>query len=206
MLIRNPSFLIAGTFRWALIGTVWGASVFSGFYLLARYASTPGERGSRGRLWPSGCHLPLDPTRPTLLMFLHPRCPCSRSSLSELERILAYVGRRVEPHVLVYRPMRVEAGWESTALRDRAAAIPNVHVWTDVGGVEAERFDANTSGLVLLYYPDGGLIFQGGITSLRAHEGDNAGSRAVKRMVVCPSRDLVETPVFGCPLSNHLPM
>jgi hypothetical protein len=203
MIIRNLSRFRAGTIGWILFGTVWGLLVGSGLFLLARYASTPGEPGTRGQRWPLECPVSLDPIRPTLLMFLHPRCPCSRASLSELERVLAFVGDRVKVHVFLYRPMRAEEGWERTELCDRACAIPFVRVWSDVGGIEAGRFDASTSGFVLLYNPDGRLFFQGGITPLRNHEGDNVGSLAVKRMVMQTSRDFAEAPVFGCPLIDH---
>ena len=57
--------------------------------------------------------------------------------------------------------------WARTGLWDQAEAIPGVRIWTDVGAVEARRFGAATSGLVLVYDASGRLVFQGGITPAR---------------------------------------
>ena len=52
------------------------------------------EPGILSQRWPPSSQIPLDQTSPTLLLFLHPRCPCSRSSLAELERLLAFASKR----------------------------------------------------------------------------------------------------------------
>ena len=187
----------------ALLGFVWCATVGSGFLGLSWHAAAPGESGFRGRRWPAESSVTFDPSRHTMLLFLHPRCPCSRASLAEFEKLLATTGKRVAAHVLVFRPGRSAEGWERTGLWDQAAAIPGVRVWSDAGGIEAERFDAVTSGLVLLFNPDGRLRFEGGITPSRGHEGDNVGKGEIVRMIEFRSNDDVSTPVFGCPLLTH---
>src|SRR6266481_530299 len=57
--------------------------------VLWSYESAPGEGAGAPARWPSDSRIPLDRTRPTLLVFLHPRCPCSRATATELERLLA---------------------------------------------------------------------------------------------------------------------
>ena len=79
--------------------------------------------------------------------------------------------------------------------------VPFVHLIDDPAGREANRFGARTSGLVALYGHDGRLLFRGGITVSRGHEGDNEGRRALLDLIQgnrssCPR----QTPVFGCPI------
>ncbi len=125
------------------------------------------------------------------------------ASLAELERIIAASGDRLAAHVVVFRPTHVATDWERTGLWDQAAAIPGITVWTDGGGVEAKRFGAATSGLVLVYDASGKLMFQGGITRSRGHQGDNDGSTAVMRLIASSALPETSTPVFGCPLLGH---
>ena len=82
----------------------------------------------------------------------------------------------------------------------RAAGIPGVAVHCDEDGVECRRFHAETSGYTVLYDSRGKLLFQGGITSSRGHEGDNAGRSAVESIVQHKLFSQVRTPVYGCSL------
>src|SRR5436190_6315 len=80
-------------------------------------------------------------------------------------------------------------------------AIPGVTVRADVDGEAARRFGAATSGQALLYTADGRLLFSGGITESRGHEGDNAGRSAIAALVLgAEPTKLATSPVYGCPL------
>jgi hypothetical protein len=70
----------------------------------------------------------------------------------------------------------------------------------DEGGVEAARFEALTSGQVVLYDGEGRLQFSGGITGARGHLGDNLGLRRVMSLLRGAEPDRTDSPVFGCPL------
>ncbi len=70
----------------------------------------------------------------------------------------------------------------------------------DVDGHEAQRFHAHTSGETLLYNASGKLLFQGGITGRRGHEGDNAGRAACLSLLTSERAPLSHAPVFGCAL------
>ena len=61
-------------------------------------------------------------------------------------------------------------------------------------------FHAETSGQTALYDATGNLLFSGGITSARGHEGDNDGRAAVVSLLTSDGAEERETPVFGCPL------
>jgi hypothetical protein len=138
-------------------------------------------------------------TAPTLVMLAHPRCPCTRASIAELARLAASVGREgMIGYVLFYRAEDADAAWAETDLWNSAAAIPGIRVEPDVGGRLAEAFGAVTSGQVVLYDAAGRLVFSGGITGARGHEGDNRGRDAIEHFF---ERGLVlesTTAVFGC--------
>jgi hypothetical protein len=102
--------------------------------------------------------------------------------------------------VLFVHPDAAPADWEKTDLWQSAAAIPGVSVFTDTNGVEAQRFGAQTSGQTILYDAQGKLLFQGGITAGRGHEGDNAGEDSIVALVHGEEPVVRKTPVFGCPL------
>jgi hypothetical protein len=106
----------------------------------------------------------------------------------------------VVSHVVFMDAPDAGVRWFQTDLRRQAEAIPGVHVFCDRDGIESERFGARTSGLALLYSDTGYLLFQGGITASRGHEGQNDGIVALEAMIHDKESSLGQTPVFGCPL------
>lgn len=108
----------------------------------------------------------------------------------------------MDAYVLLFKPKQSGAGWDDTALRNSAAEIPGVKVLSDVDGVEALRFGAETSGHTLLFDRDGHLLFSGGITQSRGHDGENAGERAIVSMVNNQPAGRARTFVFGCSLGK----
>jgi len=73
--------------------------------------------------------------------------------------------------------------------------------WTimvDRDGVEAKRFHGYTSGQTLVYDANGRLLYNGGLTAARGHEGDNAGRRAVIALLNGEARGPLVHNVFGC--------
>jgi hypothetical protein len=178
----------------------WLIGVLLGFFAIQRYATTPSEKTMAPSQWPSGGLIERERDRPTLVLFAHPHCPCTRASLAELSRLMTTLAGRLGAHVLFTRPEGVEDDWESSGLLERARHIPGVLVDVDVGGREAASFGAHTSGEAFLYGADGGLLFHGGITASRGHEGDNVGSGRIISLVTIGSTDLAQSAVFGCEL------
>ena len=179
---------------------LWLGVVVGGTIAMTRYANSPGAAGEAPVSWPSGSQIPFDATRPTLVMFAHPHCPCTRASLGELAVLLARFPRRVNAHVVFLKPEDTDTNWDKTDLWRTAASIPGVTVWKDQAGAEARRFHSQTSGQTLLYGSDGVLQFQGGITLSRGHAGDNPGRSALQELLRQGHSNLVKTPVFGCSL------
>jgi hypothetical protein len=81
-----------------------------------------------------------------------------------------------------------------------AKSIPGTEIFQDQTGREAELFGALTSGETLLYSRGGTLVFHGGITFGRSHEGDNTGLSAIVEFVQHGAANRSSTSVFGCAL------
>ena len=83
-----------------------------------------------------------------------------------------------------------------------ARNLPGAEVRLDRDGVESRRFGAETSGAVRVYSPDGRLVFSGGLTSARGHEGDSEGTIAIAALLAGTS-SAASSPTFGCPLASR---
>jgi hypothetical protein len=181
---------------------LWASAIGVGFARLMKYATTPGESQPSAPGWPAGSILVPDAERANLVLLAHPRCPCTRATMDELERLMARCPGLLTLHVLFYRPAGPAESWAKTDLWDRAAAIPGAHVSADEDGVQARLFGAATSGQVLLYDRDGRLLFSGGITNIRGHAGASRGADAILSLLTQGTAECTETPVFGCPLAG----
>jgi len=187
--------------RWAIAGAAWLLAVAAGFGALLRYASTPAPQDAAPpERWPAATTLTRASARPQLLLFAHPRCPCTRASVAELARIMGRFHDRLDARVLVVQPPGADDRFADSALRERAGTIPGVKVSVDRDGVEARRFGAVASGTVLLYDGSGRLLFHGGITSARGHEGQSFGQQRIASLLTTGRADSDQAPVFGCVL------
>lgn len=186
---------------WAGFCAIWLLLVGAGFVFVLNYQTTAGVAGRAPQQWPAQARVALDPREDTLVMFAHPRCPCTRASLEELNRLMAHAQGKLTVHVLFFRPSEFPEDWAHTDSWRSAAAIPGVKVQEDLDGAQARLFGAETSGYVLLYDTAGKLLFNGGITGSRGHAGDNAGEQSVLALATGGAAGLTNTtPVFGCSL------
>jgi hypothetical protein len=190
--------------RTVWLGTTAAWLLISGFGLshLLRYSATPGAQsdppGTRPELagWspPAGVH--------TLVLAIHPHCPCSRATLGELDAIMARCRGHLAARVLFVRPAGFDESWVRTDLWRHACRIPGASVAIDDRGREALSLGARTSGQVVLYDPAGRLVYRGGITGARGHQGSNAGRTAVIAAIEGGPNALDHAPVYGCPLER----
>ena len=178
---------------------LWGLASGLGFVLLAAYHGRPGLAGSPPDHWPPGARVPLDKDFPTLVIFVHPRCPCSSASLAELARVAARCRGRFAAHLLSYRPEGPDEGWDSIGA-DAEGPAAGITRWDDPGGREALRFGVATSGHVLLFDTSGRRVFGGGITISRGHQGDNPGIYGLIATILGEPARSGTGPVFGCPI------
>jgi hypothetical protein len=182
---------------------LWLAVVSVGMWFVVDHANAPGEVGDAVEQWPADSRLSRDPVRPTLILFVHPHCPCMRASLDELTKVLTYSRGGARVHVQFLKPKGHRGEWGQTGVWQQAAAIPGVEVAWDEGGAEARRFGALTSGHAVLYAPNGRLLYHGGLTPSRAHEGDNSGESCVIALLNGEPATHASYPVFGCPLFDE---
>jgi hypothetical protein len=190
---RSNAFLVAA-------GVLWGSLLVVGFLFLAQEEFTPVEASLPMTLFPRKSAVRLVSDKLTLVLFAHPHCPCTRASLHELDGLLAGTQDGVSVTVVFTIPEGVPADWEQGDLWNLATSIPGLRVIMDKGGKEARQFDVVGSGHVLLYAPTGKLLFSGGITASRGHEGDNVGRSAIVSFILNGHAPVNHTPVFGCSL------
>jgi hypothetical protein len=194
---RRDRVIIAAFAGWLTVTGVALAGV-------TEYASRPGAAAAAAPTsWPTASHLARTPGRGTLVMVAHTKCACTRASLSELARLMSHAGDRVEAIVVFVGPSQPNAVLD---LRATARAIPGVRVVEDES--EAHVFGAATSGQVLLYDASGTLVFRGGITSARGHEGSSVGGETVRHFATAGASSSATTTttaseVFGCALFDN---
>lgn len=193
------SSAIGSSLRWG-IAAGWLALIAAGLGWLSAYASQPGAPAQAPASWPASAGLVLDTATPTLVMIAHPKCDCTRASVAELRELVGRAPGSARIYVVFVAPFGADPSWLDTALWQSARAIPGATALRDNGGRLAERFGAWTSGQTLLYGADGRLLFAGGATIARGHEGDNPGFRALLALVRGQTPASSESPVFGCPL------
>lgn len=184
----------------AALCAVWLTVVIGGLCRVESYGQTAGQTGTVKDHWPSGTQLTLNHEVPTLVLFLHPQCPCSRATLGELEVLLTHCQNRVVANVVFLQPDGFSNDWVETDLWHAAARIPGATAIRDEGGREMNRFGARVSGETLLYQVSGELLFHGGITASRGHHGDNKGRAMIEALLTGHTAPTAETPVYGCSL------
>jgi hypothetical protein len=203
--VTTPRHLLPAVCSILWIGLITVAILFT-----ARRDSTPGDPGTPATDWPAATAL--RPLRDgwTLVMQAHAQCPCTPSSLDELERLLRDAqGQPVRAYVLVVCPEGAGPDFsDGPALeraRDLQGANPAVVVVVDADGREAARFGARTSGAVNAYDRAGRLRFAGGLTRSRGHRGDSLGRAALLGLFADPTPDDSRgaAAVFGCPLQQE---
>lgn len=187
--------------RWAAAVAVlgWLCAVGHGFDRLLAHQAAAGAHGAAPAEFPRKSRLVRAADRATLVMIVHPRCPCTRASIRELARLMPKLGGAVAPAFVVAVPGTGEMDAQTSLAWQLASEVPGAQLLADPGGQEARRFGALTSGHVLVYDAQGALRFSGGITPGRGHEGPSAGADALARSLE-PRGDTLSAKVFGCEL------
>lgn len=181
----------------------WFLLVLCGVWRLWRYEGTVGQSANAPDHWPLDSSVRRLSGQPTLILFAHPQCPCTRATIGELARLMAHHRGQVTANVLMLSPTVRPDDWADTSLWSQAESIPGISVRADSNGEESRRFGAATSGQVLLYSSDGKLLFSGGITESRGHSGDNAGESALDLILSGMANtgpNAARSPVYGCSL------
>ena len=180
---------------------IWASTIVAALHAIRQFESTPGRAANVRGSWPASNRLARATNAATLVMLVHPRCSCSRASLSELAQIIEKSPASMQTYVLVYRPHDAKPGWEQSDVYRSAMALRRARVVIDVDGAEAKRFGGFTSGQTYLYDRAGQLRFAGGVTSLRGHAGLNRGRADVIQIANSEAMNATH-PVFGCAIDK----
>lgn len=174
----------------------WGLSVFVGLGMMIKYQVTPGRAASA----PATLSLPVTNVRGQLLVFLHPQCECSLATVDELQRLMTATRGAISAKLYFYKPSSESESWcRNTRLWDAARLIPSATLLIDTDAKVAKAYGSRCSGQVLLYSTTSRqLVFKGGLTESRGHEGGSAGEDAISEFARTGKCATSKTDVFGC--------
>jgi len=185
---------------WILALVLWLSILAYGFSIVLNYEFKTNPKLISVKTWPDTSKLKLDSKLDTLLIFVHPHCPCSRASLAELNRLLTSFHQKLHTIVIFSKPAGKNDSWLKGDLWDKAQALPGATIYVDDENQEAKRFGTNTSGEILLFKPNSTLVYHGGITASRGHEGDNKAKESITNYLATGELPQKEGRIFGCVL------
>ncbi len=192
---------------WLSGAAAWAIAVIVVWVSVAHYEFATSEASVRDATtsWPSNTSLELAKDRPSLFLFMHPRCSCTNATIRELNRMLVggeiSASKRPDVTVVVSLPSHASDKWRETATLKAASHLPQSRIVWDNDGAETSRFQVATSGFVMLYNQHEQQLFAGGVTISRGHEGASTGIDRLTSLLNQRSTTRLEsTPVFGCQL------
>lgn len=186
--------------RFVFSGVCWALAVASGFVALAQYDSVEGASGEAPTVWHDVAGLTRVEGEGLVVMAVHPRCPCTRASVVELERVIGGRGVRAVLLVATYEGVGLGAVDEAGPIVDLAERLGGFEIVEDAGGVIAASLGGLTSGSVVFYDASGRLRYRGGVTASRGHEGPSAGASMLTLALDGEADSVLQGPVYGCPL------
>lgn len=183
---------------WRAALILWLVGVLSSLYFLARYERTPGKDEPAPEVWPAKSKLPRTPGRSAMVVFAHPKCPCTVATIEELAQLVSRTQPNVDLTACFFAPENPDPGWMKTLALEEARRIDGLRIVEDVDGEEARRFHIRTSGRVVFYDPNGRLEYDGGITPGRGINGPANGSNALAALLSGNTTEVQNAPVYGC--------
>src|SRR5688500_13841918 len=94
----------------------WLLAVVVGLRVLWGYANRAGETGAAPSDWPATTKLVRGEKGATLVMFVHPMCPCSQASAGELARLMARCEQPLDVKVVAVEPPDAPKAWAQNSL------------------------------------------------------------------------------------------
>ena len=186
------------SFKQILFLSLWLMAMGAGFYKLYLYSTTPGTVGSVQALWPQNSGIERNTQKALLVVFLHPDCECSRATLAELQMIRPQVEEKINFVFVFFKNTQSNLSSDVSELWKTATQFQFARSLVDQDGKIASEFGAETSGQTFLYDQKGHLVFQGGVTGMRGHVGDNIGKDAILSFAHTGTPLTSHTPAFGC--------
>ena len=92
------------------VATLWVTTCVGGLAALAWYQATPGTAAPAAD-WPAHSRVARAASADTLVLFVHPKCPCSRATIENLAVLMAHCPPgHLRAVVLLVRPAGMPAG------------------------------------------------------------------------------------------------
>jgi hypothetical protein len=179
-------------------GALWLGLILSWSAFLTQHRFRSGNASTFKQAWPQASRLHPRPDALTVVLFAHPECPCLSATLTEMERLQALVGEPVQLFVVFEEDPAFDLS-RSRHFR-RVSGWKNATVVHEADNHEIALFGAQTSGQVFIFDKDRRLLFRGGITESRAHEGDNPNLERAVAAGRSHASSVALTPVYGCSL------
>jgi hypothetical protein len=167
----------------------WLLLLSAGLLWAAHYATTPGQHTMQELRKKGAGH-------PVLLVFVHPKCTCSKATIGELAKLRPSL-RDVEVRV-IFNQYDKNEDWVKGELWQQASKIKNITLLPDIGGKLTADYGVKTSGHSFLFDESGKQIFSGGLTIARGHEGASAGAEFLKNWNKQKRQTSFFERVFGC--------
>ncbi len=170
---------------------------------MMRFDTQPGVEAIRiPARWPSDLASPaglhLADQKLTLVVFLHPKCTCSSSTLAQIAKLQAQFPEKFATELVLWTPLNAESSWTLLPPPEHGT-LTNYQVVLDPGGQLSKRFDAHTSGQTYIYDVIGQLRFAGGLTSYRANSEDGPAYSSLTKVIQGADAPK-KLPVYGCSL------
>ena len=133
----------------------------------------------------------------TLILFYHPHCVCTRATVHNLQSVTAATNKHLNSIAIAYQPVISDPRWiHSSTSRDLKKA--GFRVFADLDGKCCRELGVYTSGHVLVYDEQGKLVFNGGVTQSRGHEGSCNACDDLVKSIENADENIFVWPVFGC--------
>jgi len=189
--------------RWVYYAvTLWAVACFAGFGALWVYANTEGDLGQPNVGWDLPEQFHAHTTLPTLVVYAHPKCPCTRATFSELQRLQRDHRGDFVTRIIFFEPYHAPRTWRETDLWHQARNMTDTEAIADPGGMISQEAGARVSGTIALYSPREDVLFWGGITPSRAHEGESPGIISLRAILEGRSPLSRSSRVYGCSLRS----
>lgn len=183
---------------WGL-ALLWGVFALGGSIAMYQHAYSGDHPEYAGQQWPSLSKLTRGSERATLIVFAHPKCPCTRATIDSLSQVVR--DTKCDATIVFWQPASSSksdtSGWTTTPVIEKAKGIESLQIVMDPDGVESSLFGANTSGHCIAFSASGELLYSGGITSSRGHTGNNIGLESLIQAIQTGHAQK-SLPVFGC--------
>ncbi|QEG20794.1 hypothetical protein [Mariniblastus fucicola] len=174
----------------------------AGFAVLVDYSSRPGPVAPTPRQFPAQAFPDREKGTPTIVVAYHPKCPCTFATVRCLERLRTEF--RCKPNLIAYayRPESAPDSWIESSSTAILRKFEGTVIDPDAEASVSRQFGARVSGHVFVYDGNDKLVFSGGITPGRGHEGYCEASLQFVRSVNGATTESTQWPIFGCEINR----